>query len=109
MDKKINTLAELMNVFSGVETERLLEALCGYAADAEEHGLERYPFPKTDREWIHSLQDSYLQAEETCGGDINLFTVFRYGINDYLASCARENREMYHLVEAYEDTDAYRG
>lgn len=107
MDKRINTLAELLNVFSNVSVEQLLDLLCAYAADVEKCGAERYPFPKTDKAWAQSLMDSYLQALDTCDGDIDLCKAFRYEVNDYLDSCLKENHEMYYLVEAYRDKDAY--
>lgn len=107
MAKKIITLAELVNVFSCVGVERFLDILIGYSANLEEYGSEVYPFAKTDKSWVDSLMDCYLQAVETCDGDINLCKAFRYEINDYLADCRKENSEMYYLVEGYKDEDAF--
>lgn len=107
MDKKISSLAELTNVFSNVSVEHFLEMLLGYLANVKECGAEVYPFPETDKLWAQSLMDSYLQSLDTCDGDIDLCKAFRYEINDYLASCRKENHEMYYLVEGYEDKDAF--
>ena len=107
MDKKIKTLVELLNVFANVSTEQLMEQLVLYVADVKENGLNRYPFPQTDVSWAESLMDSYLQAEQTVGGDLDVFKVFQYGINDYIASCVKENPEEACLVEPYRDNDAF--
>nr|QIM10365.1 hypothetical protein PlAlph_1190 [uncultured Alphaproteobacteria bacterium] len=107
MEKRINTLAELVNVFSNVSVEQFLDILLGYAADVKEQGAGRYPFPKTDEAWAQSLMDCYLQAVDTCNGDVDLCKAFRYEVNDYLVSCEKENREMYYLVADYRDDDAY--
>lgn len=107
MEKRINTLVELLNVFANVSTEQLMHWLILYTADVKGDSLNRYPFPKTDVLWAESLMDSYLQAEQTSGGDLNVFKVFLYGVNNYIASCARENPEEAYLVEAYRDKDAF--
>lgn len=107
MDKRIKTLVELLNVFANVSTEQLMDLLVLYVANVKEDGLNLYPFPKTDISWAESLMDSYLQAEQVGGGDLDVFKVFRYGINNYIASCVKENPEEACLVEPYRDNDAF--
>lgn len=105
-DKRINTLAEFVNIFADLDTEQFMNKLVLYVADIESDTSKEYPFPVTDVNWARSLMDGYLQAQETCDGDISPLKMLQYEMNNYLVSCKKENPEMYFLVEKFYDNDA---
>ncbi len=105
-NKKVNTLAEFVNVFAHSDAEQFMDKLVLYAAELEDASSEEYPFLQTDKSWVQRLMDGFLQSEDVDEGEASPLKQFQSGINEYLASCRKENPEMYFLVEKFCDTPA---
>lgn len=105
--KRINSLVEFVNAFADTDIESFVDQLLLFSIDERCDTDGNYPFPKTDLWWVNELLGCFLEAEDSCGRDINLARVFWYSINDYLDSCFRENPEMSGLLEQYRNNDVW--